>query len=193
MRLFSHEYTFPHPWPTVTAASWQKYPNPEWTPHVTNVDYLSRDIDSHGRLVTERLLTCQQAIPTFFTRLFGVHDCPASIVYERSVVDPSTKEMVLETRNLSFSHLMVVEETCRYSPDPFNAHNSTSFSQECRIKSVHGWSWIAGHIEDFCLSRFQLNAQRGRRALEDAIKKGQDAVDGLESLYAKIWYDEKLK
>lgn len=198
MRLFHHEHSFPHPWTTVSAASWQKYPNPEWTPHVTNVDYLSRELDPKGRLVTERLLTCQQPVPKFLTRFIGIEECPASIVYERSIVDPQTQEMVLETRNLSYSHLMVVEERCHYAPDPSNPMTATRLSQEARIKSVHGWSWLAGHVEDFCISRFQLNAQRGRRALEEAIEHIEQAVERLQvelrESASHLWCnDESLK
>lgn len=176
MRLFDHEYTIPHPWPTVTAASWQKYPNPEWTPHITHVDYVSRHVDADGRLHTERLLTCQQSVPSFLTRLLGLQHPPASIVYERSVVDPRHKLMTLHTQNLTFSHLMRVQEYCSYrqdSTDPLVTH----FGQECRIVAVDGWAgWLAARVEEFCVDRFQVNAQRGRQALQEAIDKIEQVV-----------------
>lgn len=93
-------------------------------------------------------------------------------------MDPHEQEMKLETRNLSFAHIMVVEETCSYKQNLANPAESTLFSQECRIKSVHGWSWLAGQIEDFCVSHFQVNAQKGRRALEEAIEDIDQAVSG---------------
>lgn len=171
MRLFDHQYSIPHPWTTVTRASWQKYPNPEWTPHITHVDYISRMVDSQGRLVTERLLTCQQNIPSFITRLFGMQDAPASIMYERSVVDPLEQSMTLHTQNLSFCQFMRVEERCIYKQDPHD-QGVTQFGQECRIRSVHGWAdWLAEQVEEFCVSRFQVNAQKGRQALQEAIDK----------------------
>lgn len=180
--MLSHEHSFQHPWATVTAASWQKYPNAEWTPHVTHVDYISRHLDEQGRLHTERLLTCQQPIPSLFAKFFSVGQSPASIMYEQSVVDPKTREMVMVTRNLSFAHLLVVEERSCYRPTPFSPEHTTLY-QECRVKDWSGWSWLAGQIEEFCLGRFQVNAAKGRKALEEGIDKVLSS--------ASIWCGEK--
>mgnify|MGYP002789549310 CR=1 FL=1 len=168
MRLFSNEHVFPRPWSTITAASWCKYPNKEWAPHITHVDYLSRDLVD-GQLVTERILTYQQSIPPTLLRLVGLQEAPSTLVYERSVVDAANEDMRLDTCNLTFGNLMVIEETCRYQPDPAD-RNTTLFTQTCRIKSFHGWSWLTRYIEDFCVGRFEANAQRGKRALEEAVE-----------------------
>lgn len=98
----------------VTAANWKKYPN-EMTPHVINVDYLDRWVDPKtGFLYTERLLTCSQNAPAFISKLLGGEN--VSHVYEKSQVDPSGKKITLISKNLTFSNLMTVEETCTYTP-----------------------------------------------------------------------------
>lgn len=159
---------FRYPWEKVSVANWIKYPN-EQTPHVVHVDYLSRRVDPEtGILHTERLLTCRQNVPAFISRLFGGED--SSLFYERSEVDPFGRTLVLRSRNLTFCNYLVVEETCRYAPNPED-ETSTLFRQEASIKSVAGWSHVRAAMEDFCANRFYANAHKGRIALEHAIEK----------------------
>src|ERR1700722_13651182 len=110
MRLFSSEHSFDHTWENVSAANWKKYPN-EMTPHVIHVDYLGRNYDSlTGVLHTERLLTCKQSVPELFVRLFGME--PVVYFYEQSQCHSKQKILALNTKNLTGSNLIVVEETC---------------------------------------------------------------------------------
>lgn len=174
-KLIIHSY----PWEAVTSANWIKYPN-ELTSHVIHVDYLSRTVDpSSGILTTERLLTCQQNIPSLISRLSG--GCNTSMIYERSTVDPHKRILQLRSRNLTFSHLMAVEEICTYRPLHEEAVADcdrpprTLFQQEARISSVAGgaaWaSFLKNAVEEFCVTRFQANALKGRAALELALER----------------------
>ncbi len=169
MKAFSTEHIFTHPWDRVTMANWTKYPS-DLTPHVLSVDYLSRSVDpATGTLLTERLLTCKQAVPAFLSRLLGVeHDC--SYVYEQSRVDPRGGTITLRSHNLTFSNVIAIEETCKYARDPADWRR-TVFSQEARIVSFTGWSHLRDAVEDFCVTRFGVNAQKGRSALEDALER----------------------
>jgi hypothetical protein len=141
-----------------------KYPNGH-APHVVHVDYLSRYVSPTGVLHTERLLTCRQNVPAFLSRLFGGED--SSLFYERSEVDPSGRTLTLRSRNLTFCNLLVVEETCVYGAEG----EGTVMRQEARIKSVTGWKHLRNAIEEFCVSRFCANAQKGKVALEHAIER----------------------
>jgi len=192
MKLFSTEHIFRHPWHTVSSANWVKYPN-EMTPHVVHVDYLSRHVDpSSGILYTERLLTCRQAMPTFAMRLFksfagkSIASCDtskradsdeesgSSYVYERSAVNPARQTLTLQTTNMTLAELMVIEETCCFTPDPADPVGSTHFHQEAQITTTFasgGWSFLKDRLEDFCVTRFQSNACRGRAALEHALER----------------------
>lgn len=146
-------------------------------PHVTNVDYLSRRIDPiTGHLHTERLLSCKQNAPEFFLKLVGGQN--SSIVYERSVVDLEGKRLVLKSTNLTYSHLLTIEETCTYEPYASSIDNEqtqtvngtttewTRFTQEARISSFSAWNYLRDALEDFSVNRFQANAHKGRAALE---------------------------
>lgn len=147
------------------------------TPHVINVDYLSRRIDPEtGNLHTERLLTCKQNVPDFVLKLIGGGQS-SSIVYERSVVDLQGRKLVLKSTNLTYSHLMTVEETCTYQGFNGKAENGnvnetldyTRFTQEARIRSFSAWNYLRDSLEDFSINRFQANAHKGRAALENVI------------------------
>ena len=183
MKIFSTEHTFKyyllsstvfidyctfcrHPWDRVSIANWIKYPN-DLTPHVLHVDYLSRQVDDNtGILHTERLLTCRQNAPAFISRLFGGEN--SSLFYEKSEVDREGRTLTLRSRNLTFCNLLMVEEVCRYVQ---TAEGNTLLRQEASIKSFTSWSHIANAMEEFIVTRFQANAQRGRQALEHAIER----------------------
>jgi hypothetical protein len=152
-------------------------------PHVTNVDYLSRRIDPKtGHLHTERLLSCKQNVPEFILKLVGGQS--SSIVYEKSEVDLEGRRLVLKSTNLTYSHLMTVEETCIYEAfkenpedkselrtegkeEPF--HDYTKFTQSANIRSFSAWNYLRESLEDFSINRFQANAQKGRAALENVL------------------------
>lgn len=56
--LYSHSY----PWETVIKAAMRKYPNP-MNPSVVGVDVLDRNLDTHGRLHSHRLLSTEWGLP----------------------------------------------------------------------------------------------------------------------------------
>lgn len=120
-----------------------------------------------GILHTERLLTCRQNVPAFISRLIGGEN--SSLFYEKSEVDRTGRTLTLRSRNLTFCHLLVVEETCRYSQAADG--QATILKQEASIHSRTGWSQVANAVEEFILTRFHANAQRGRQALEAAIER----------------------
>lgn len=170
------------PWNTVTTGSWLKYPSPI-TPHVTHVDYLSRHVDPvTGHLHTVRLLTCRQNAPEFIVRLIGGQN--VSMVLERSVVDRDNRTLTLQSRNLTYAHMMTVDELCIYEAHPTLIEDNgngggngegegngewTRFTQEARIRSWSSWSYLRESLEEFGVSRFQANAHKGRMALEQVL------------------------
>lgn len=164
---------YSHPWDRVSLASWIKYPN-ELAPHVIHVDYLSRYLDpSTGILHTERLVTCQQKVPSFIARLFGSSNDEGdyALFHESSQVDPKSGILILQTTNLSFRDLIVVEETCKYFPHSTDL-SQTVLHQEARVMAcLGGFTHIKNVIEEFCVSRFCVNAKRGKAALENVLER----------------------
>lgn len=169
MRWLSNVHLFGHPWESVSAANWTKYPS-EVTPHVTNVDYLSRRVDpATGILHTERLITCKQSAPAVILKLLG--GSSEAYIYEASECDPQTRILTLRTKNLTFSNIMTIEESCTYVPSDINPSGETVFRQEASIASLNGFSTIRNKLEEYGLERFRSNALKGKEALEGALAR----------------------
>jgi hypothetical protein len=167
MKIFSNCHLFQNAqWETVSTANWLKYPN-ELSTHIVSVDYLSRGLapENNKILHTERLLTCSQAIPTFISRVIG--EISLAYAYERSTVNLETRELTVETQNLTFSDIVRVQETCKYVPEG----NSTRFEQEVRIKAFSCLRSIQEKLEEFSQMRFQSNATKGLVAMEAILRQ----------------------
>jgi len=100
VKLFSAEHTFQHPFERVTSAFWRKYPN-EAASHVKAIDITDRRIDDKGRLITNRIMSCQSALPSWLRAAGLPQQC---FVAESSVVDPKTRTMVVKSSNLRELH-----------------------------------------------------------------------------------------
>ena len=190
MKLYSGEHRFIHPWHLVSAANWTKYPH-ELTSHVTHVDYLSRTIDPKtGVLRTVRLITCQQSVPEFILRWVGAS--PEAYVYEVSEVNPKTQSLTLKAKNLTFSEMMTVQESCQYTP---LSDTETLLKQEVQITSLNGLSYLRNKLEDVCMERFRANASKGKMALEDALKRllmeTKEAVASVREPFEKMVEETK--
>jgi len=165
MKIIATSHLFPYAWDYVSAAHWQKYPNP-WARHVVHVDILNDTVDQNGRLVRERLIVCRQNIPSFITKMFGGDDI--TYAYEVSITDPNRQRFISRSVNLSFSEWLRVEETCRYTPDPKASAEQTMFSQEAKIVAS---SRFANLLEELSLKRFCENATRGKQGFEQVLER----------------------
>lgn len=169
MKFFSSECHFDHPWGTLTAANWKKYPN-EISTHVVAVDVLRREIDSiTGVLTTERLITCRQNIPSWIFALIGGKN--VSYVREVSEVDLRQKTLTMRSVNLTMSNILRVQETVRYTPDAENPEARTQFSQEATFQAFATIQRLCNKIEDWSLERFRQNAVLGRAGFETVLQK----------------------
>eukprot|EP00002_Diphylleia_rotans_P005899 TRINITY_DN15127_c0_g1_i1.p1 TRINITY_DN15127_c0_g1~~TRINITY_DN15127_c0_g1_i1.p1 ORF type:complete len:171 (+),score=23.47 TRINITY_DN15127_c0_g1_i1:94-606(+) len=165
MRQFTREYVVQYPWDQVTLASWKKYPNP-MSPHVISVDITDRNVDpTTGVLHSERLIATQLNIPRWLHTVSGGDTC---FVAETSRVDPSQREMTLETNNISFSGLMSVHEVCTYSPHPEN-EKWTIFRQTVTVKAfTYG---VASAVEHWCINRYLETSQKGKDVIDSVCAR----------------------
>lgn len=185
---FSRTTHFEHPWERVAAAHWLKYPNAKHVPHIEHVDYLERYLDATGRLHTVRLIRCTQPVPDWILRLgrllCGVGD-GSMFVQEHSVVDPRNQLLRLSTKPMGLPEYTEFEEICEYTP--FSIHHThqnvdhqnvitgdggVCMKQSLRVSFGDGWFMgLARRVEEWCVSRFEQNAEKGKIALEDALSK----------------------
>jgi len=173
VQLFNQEHTFAHPFSRVTSAFWRKYPN-EKAPHVKAIDCLERQIvhlpatntenqsskPTQACLVSSRIISCESAVPSWL-QSFGVSNHAYAL--ETTVVNPVTKEMIIKSRNLTGSSLMVMEETCAYRVDPDNAQH-TRYSQQAKITAF--LPMFSGKFETFTVQNVQRKSQEGLDTIE---------------------------
>lgn len=167
MKVFESSHIFGYPWEQVSAANWKKYPN-EMSSQVVAVDVLRREIDPDTKVLkTERLITCEQAIPGWLS--FVVGGMTRSYVREISEVDPVHKTLVMRSMNLTMNNLLQVYEVITYKPDPLN-HLMTQFQQVAQITAYASIKRLCNKVEDWSFQRFDVNAKRGRIGFESVLK-----------------------
>lgn len=187
MRFFSAHHEFEYSWEEVTTNNWRKYcPWNDKAEHVIAVDTLSRNLDKTTGIVsvtsklfhmkisatnapqlrTERLITCKQSAPQWLRSFLGSND--TSYVYEVSYVDPTSKAVTMCSQNLTWSELISVQETCRYTPA--TTSQRTKFEQTAKIIALcGGWQKIKNKIEEATVERFGQNAAKGREGFERVL------------------------
>merc|ERR1712179_611510 len=152
MKIWTSEHTFHHPWETVAQASWRKYPNP-MNPNVVAIDVLERDVQN-GILHSQRLLSSKWVFPNWAKKIVGNERvCYAK---EHSTVDPSSRTMTLFTQNLSFCHLMSIDERLSYTAHPDDP-SKTLLTQEA-VVTVRGVP-LSSYLEGFLANTISLNAK----------------------------------
>lgn len=178
MKLFESNHHFDYSWEQVTAANWQKYPN-ELSTHVVSVDILDRSIDTDKKILrTERLIGCKQAIPRWLSCIIGGQDL--SYVREVSEVDLQNKTLVMKSHNMTMSHLLLVNETVTYRPDPECPDSRTTFTQAAEITAYASIRRLCERIEDWSVERFGQNAMRGKAGFESVLKLLLEKLDESE-------------
>jgi hypothetical protein len=127
-------------------------------------------------LVANRIISCQSAVPKWI-QSFGV-----SCVFtaETTIVDPKTKRMILKSRNITGSSMLVVEETCVYSQHP-EREEWTSYKQEAKISAF--LPFIYDRLENHSCASFREKSQLGLQAIEKLSERireeGERAIDSL--------------
>ncbi|CAH0557605.1 unnamed protein product [Brassicogethes aeneus] len=172
MKIWTSEHTFNHPWETVATAAWRKYPNPH-NPAVIGTDVVERQVVD-GVLHTHRLVSSIWYFPKWAQALIG----SAKVCYarEHSEVNPSTRQMILKTINLTFCRHIAVNETIKYTPHPSDP-GKTLLTQEA-VVTVKGVP-LTNYMEDLLTNKISNNAGKGRQAMEWVINKLNDEVKDL--------------
>jgi len=173
VKLFTTEHTFHHPFDRVTSAFWRKYPN-EASAHVKAIDITDRRIDSSGRLITNRIVSCESALPSWLRAAGLPQTCVAA---ETSIVCPKSQTMVVKSQNLSGSSLMIVEETCTYRQCPENPTSATHYKQEARITAF--LPFLSGKFESYSVANIQSKSREGMQVVEKLCQRIQQGEDLL--------------
>eukprot|EP00697_Spironema_sp_BW2_P006857 gnl/Spiro4/21028_TR10258_c0_g1_i1.p1 gnl/Spiro4/21028_TR10258_c0_g1~~gnl/Spiro4/21028_TR10258_c0_g1_i1.p1 ORF type:complete len:191 (-),score=29.73 gnl/Spiro4/21028_TR10258_c0_g1_i1:70-585(-) len=158
----SNEYTLKYPWHLVAQAVFRKYPSSH-TPHVLNVETAQQKLVG-GRLHSRRIQVLSDPyLPAWMLSMAG---SAFGFSVEDSVVDRAVSTLSQQTRNLSYSNFLSLNESVTYTPHPENPA-WTLFKQNSVVE-VHLWG--LGTVESFVAGRLVQNAQKGRAAIEDACR-----------------------
>lgn len=167
VKIFNETSTFQHPWSVVTTAFWRKYPN-KYALHVQSVDTFDRKVDDQGNLVTNRIISFKNNLPSWMPSYLAQG---MSHVYtvETSVVNPSKEEMVVKSVNITGSSLVTCEETLTYSTHP-TEKNTTVYKQEAVIKA----------FMPMLSSRFE------NHSFQNLCKKSKEGIEVIENISSTI-------
>lgn len=78
------------------------------------------------------------------------------------------------SQNLTWSELISVQETVRYTPTQHNAR-ATNFEQTAKIIALcGGWQKIKNKIEEATVERFGQNAAKGREGFERVLAMSRE-------------------
>ena len=147
------------------------FPSPDSVPDTSPSPAASRC------LVSNRLISCYTALPSWLNRL-GVSNHAYAI--ETSVVNPATRTMIVKSRNLTGSSLMVMEETCIYAASPTNPLH-TEYRQQARITAL--LPVFASKFESFTLSNVSRKSQDGLKTIELLCQRLQQReMEGVEPM-----------
>jgi hypothetical protein len=144
------------------------------SPHVQHVDILHRSVDPETKVLrTERLLAYSQPVPHFLRKLMkssNAADDSCQFFLEISEVDPVQKKYTAVSTNLNFSNVIKLKERVEYTPSSDDGMK-TDLRQEALVDVDAGWEMVKGYVEDLCVKKFCANAERGRAAMDDVIRR----------------------
>jgi len=163
MKFWQNEYTFAHPWATVTQAFWRKYPN-ELQSGVVGNDTINRHIDSAGHLHSTRLIISKWGVPSCLQIFIGGSDLGFAV--EHSIVDPVNKTMTLKSHNLTANSVFNMYENITYKASADNT--KTELTHEAQIVCTANWT-VDSYAESWISGTLSKNAGLGLKAMEGII------------------------
>jgi hypothetical protein len=184
MKEIETKHYWQYPFDLLTFANFRKYPN-EFADHVISNDVLSRKILPNGLMVTDRLLQLKQPIPSFLRRL-GLPFPETTYFFERSILNPQTQAFEATTHNLSMRSFFQATEICSYFAD--KESGGTNFHQKASFTACSYFSKI---IEDFAVSRFESNADKGRKGLRSVLQALEDELEEFGTKFGQKIGDVK--
>lgn len=130
----------------------------------SRVFVLNRTIDSEGRLITKRLHVIYQKLPYYLQRITG-----NVVTYggEESIIDPKTKEVIIHTKNLSFTHQASAFDVSRYVVNPDNPEKTDYVKSTTTFGKTHGM--INYQIEKWYAYNEGKHFKKGVNVLNDFI------------------------
>lgn len=162
MKLYSTDFTYEHPWSTVTLAYFLRYPNP-YARHVLASDVIDRYIDSDGCLHSTRLLLKKGKLPEWGAKILNISE---TYIIEESIVDPRKCIMKTESRNLDHTRVLKVIENQTMT---ITADDKTHVETQARMMSKVP-SFVGNKIEYIGVAKFRENFEKSRLGMQVVLE-----------------------
>lgn len=167
MRLYQTDFTYDHPWSTVTLAYFLRYPNP-YARHVLASDVIDRYVDDEGCLHSTRLLLKRGKLPAWGAKILNINE---TYIIEDSVVDPKTMQMRTESKNLDHTRVLKVIEsqTMTVLPSSDGQLEKTKVQTEVRTISKVP-SFVGSKIEYLGVAKFRENFEKSKLGMQVVLE-----------------------
>ena len=161
MKLYHTDFSYEHPWSTVTLAYFLRYPNP-YAKHVLASDVIARHIDDNGCLHSTRLLLKRGKLPAWGARILNISE---TYIIEESVVDPHNRIMYTESRNLDHTKVLKVIESQRMTESQSGTKVSTTARMISKVPS-----FVGTKIEGLGVTKFRENFEKSRLGMQVVLE-----------------------
>lgn len=172
MKIWTSEHVFNYNWETVSGGQWQKYPNPH-NQAVVGTDVVDRRVVG-GVLHSSRIISSDWKLASWVQNLIGANK--VCYAHEVSTVDPRNRVMTMQSKNLSFSNVVTMEENMTYRPHPEDA-GKTMMLQET-IVTVQGVP-LTSYMESIIVNTVSNNSNKGKAAMEWIVEKLREECSAL--------------
>lgn len=159
-------------WHEVVCGFWKRYPN-AYAKHVLSEDVLEREIRKDGTLRTLRIIAKTNPLPRWGGLVFNKNLKKVCHVMEESIVNPVSNEMTVYTWNLSYRHMMDVQEKMTLTVDHSSTNNATSFFRQGWVdSSMVGFRRL---LRQFGITRWKSNAKKSFTGYLHVLDGSSDA------------------
>lgn len=166
MKLYQTDFTYEHPWSTVSLAYFLRYPNPH-ARHVLASDVIDRYIDSDGCLHSTRLLLKRGKLPAWGAKILNISE---TYIIEESLVDPKAGVMKTESRNLDHTKVLkVIENQTMTAAAGAGAADRTQVQTQARMISKVP-SFVGTKIEYIGVAKFRENFEKSRLGMQVVLE-----------------------
>jgi len=182
VRIESKATELDRPWEEMVQAVIQKYPNPH-SKSARVSDIISRHVNSHGHVITERYSGNKFPVPsiinTTFYKFTGIRFPELAFSYEYSVLDRENKKLTQYSKNTTMGTMLNFVEVIEYRPDENG--KTSMMRQKWNVQTMIN-SWIDGWFEGQFLNICKNNAKDGINGIKWVAEHLGDGDLGAEKL-----------
>ncbi|CCG82085.1 Protein ups1 homolog [Taphrina deformans PYCC 5710] len=167
MKLYQTDFTYDHPWSTVTLAYFLRYPNPH-ARHVLASDVIDRYVDEQGCLHSTRLLLKRGKLPAWGARILNINE---TYIIEESIVDPKSLEMRTVSKNLDHTRVLKVIESQTMTVAQTGQSDIEKTQVQTEVRTISKVpSFVGSKIEYLGVAKFRENFEKSKLGMQVVLE-----------------------